>query len=90
MALICAVAGAVVYPLWRPQPHGDDTVAAAELADLEARKQSKYREIRDAEQEFHAGKLSEVDYQQLDSELRSEAISILERIDRLEGRLDRG
>ena len=58
---------------------------AAELADLEARKRAKYRQIRDAEADRAAGKLTEDDFQRLDRELRAEAIQILKRIDRLRG-----
>ena len=56
--------------------------ADAELAELEARKDAKYREIRDAEAD-RAGKLTDEDFQPLDRELRREAIEILKRIDRL-------
>jgi hypothetical protein len=53
------------------------------LTDLEARKEAKYREIRDAESDFHAGKLSKEDYRALDRGLRREAIAILEEMDRV-------
>lgn len=53
-------------------------------ADLEAEKESKYREIRDAELDFRMGKLSEADWRPLDAELRGQAIEILKRLDRLE------
>ena len=55
----------------------------AELADLEARKEAKYRQIRDAEADRAAGKLTEEDFRRLDRELRAEAVDILKRIDRL-------
>ena len=55
----------------------------AELADLEARKEAKYREIRDAELDHAAGKLSDEDFRRQDAELRAEAVEILEQIDRL-------
>ena len=57
--------------------------AEAELADLEARKEAKYRQIRDAEADHASGKLSDEDFRRLDRELRGEAIDILKRIDRL-------
>ncbi|HEX3242484.1 MAG TPA: heme lyase CcmF/NrfE family subunit [Solirubrobacterales bacterium] len=47
--------------------------------DLEALKEAKYREIRDAELDHAAGKLSDEDFALLDAELRSEAVEILER-----------
>ena len=52
-------------------------------ADLEAARESKYREIRDAELDYRTGKLSEADWRRLDRELRAEAIEILRRLDEL-------
>ena len=52
-------------------------------AALEAAKEAKYREIRDAELDLRMGKLSEEDWNAIDSELREQAISILREIDRL-------
>jgi hypothetical protein len=51
------------------------------LADLEARKQAVYRQIRDAELDRAQGKLSEDDWRRVDAELRREAIEILRAID---------
>jgi hypothetical protein len=45
--------------------------------ELEALKEAKYREIRDAELDHAAGKLSDEDFALLDAELRKEAIGIL-------------
>jgi hypothetical protein len=56
----------------------------ARRADLEAAKQAKYREIRDAELDYRMGKISEADYRATDRELRAQAIVILERLDELE------
>jgi hypothetical protein len=50
-------------------------------ADLEAAREAKYREIRDAELDYRTGKLSEADWKRLDRELRAEAIDILRRLD---------
>jgi cytochrome c-type biogenesis protein CcmF len=47
--------------------------------DLEALKEAKYREIRDAELDHAAGKLSDADFALLDAELREEAVEILDR-----------
>jgi cytochrome c-type biogenesis protein CcmF len=47
--------------------------------ELEALKEAKYREIRDAELDHAAGKLSDEDYAILDAELRREAVEILDR-----------
>jgi hypothetical protein len=56
------------------------------IAEAEARKEAKYREIRDAELDRRQGKLSEADWRRQDAELRREAIEILKRLDHLRGR----
>jgi cytochrome c-type biogenesis protein CcmF len=50
--------------------------------ELEALKEAKYREIRDAELDHAAGKLSDEDFAILDAELRREAVEILDRAGR--------
>jgi flagellar biosynthesis/type III secretory pathway M-ring protein FliF/YscJ len=55
--------------------------AADEIAELEARKEAKYREIRDAEMDLRTGKLSEEDHRVLDRQLRAEAVVILKALD---------
>src|SRR5215212_2434862 len=50
-------------------------------AALEAAKEAKYREIRDAELDFRMGKLTEADYKLTDRELRGQAIAILRELD---------
>jgi hypothetical protein len=62
--------------------------AAGTHDDLEAAREAKYREIRDAELDFRTGKLSREDYQAIDAELRAEAIEILDRLERLAGSED--
>ncbi|HEY3193599.1 MAG TPA: hypothetical protein VGJ61_12495 [Solirubrobacterales bacterium] len=84
--IVLIVAWFVTAPLRRrASADGDEDPAVAELADLEARKQAKYRQIRDAEADHAAGKLTDEDFRRLDRELRGEAIAILKRIDRLRG-----
>jgi hypothetical protein len=77
------VAFVVLGPLRRGAEidrRGDDTRAA-----LEAAKEAKYREIKDAELDHQMGKLSDEDYQAIDKELRAQAIEILRQMDRLVG-----
>jgi hypothetical protein len=62
-----------------------ETGPSVELAELEAAREAKYREIRDAELDHRTGKLSDSDYRALDTDLRAEAIEILRRIDRVRG-----
>jgi hypothetical protein len=56
------------------------------LADLEAAKDAKYREIRDAALDHETGKLSDADFAELDATLRSEAVEILRALDEARGR----
>ena len=53
----------------------------AELAELEAARDAKYREIRDAELDHRTGKLSDADWRAQDRALRAEAVDILRRLD---------
>ena len=50
-------------------------------AELEAARDAKYREIRDAELDHRTGKLSEADWRAQDRALRAEAVDILRRLD---------
>ena len=77
--LLALVAAIVVRPLvLGPGEESDESVSHEEL---EAAKEAKYREIRDAELDFRTGKLSETDYREVDRALRSEAIELLRRLD---------
>jgi hypothetical protein len=83
MLLTALVAFVVLGPLRRP---GEEEQRDEQLrADLEAAKESKYREINDAELDHRMGKLSRADWKKLDGELRAEAVEILRRLDELEG-----
>jgi hypothetical protein len=61
----------------------EDTIEDEKRATLEAAKEAKYREIRDAELDHRMGKLSEADWRATDRELRAQAIEILKAIDDL-------
>jgi hypothetical protein len=61
-------------------PGSDVAARETSLADLEAAKEAKYREIRDAEMDFRTGKLSQADYEAVNATLRAEAIEILARL----------
>ena len=85
-AIVVLLAWFVTAPLReRPAAKPADRTEA-ELADLEAQKQAKYRQIRDAEADHASGKMSDEDFRRLDTELRAEAIQILKGIDRLRQR----
>jgi hypothetical protein len=55
-----------------------------ERAELEVARESKYREIRDAELDYRTGKLSREDYEAVNGALRAEAVAILDRLEVLE------
>jgi hypothetical protein len=83
--LIAALAWFVSAPL-RRRAGGESASPELEdpqIADLEARKEAKYRQIRDAELDRAQGKLSEEDWRRADAELRREAIEILKELDRV-------
>ena len=76
-----AVAFVVLRPLLRPAQ--SEAPGAARREALEAAKEAKYREIRDAELDFRMGKLSDADYRTTDRELRAQAVEILRELDAL-------
>jgi hypothetical protein len=57
------------------------------VAELEAARDAKYREILDAELDRRTGKLSEEDYEAVDRSLRGEAVEILDALDDARERL---
>lgn len=89
LLLVMVAAAAVILivsaPFRRAEIDGgdaEDTSSSSEVAELEAAREAKYREIRDAELDHRTGKLSDEDYRAVDTELRAEAISILRALDR--------
>ena len=79
VVLVVVVALVVAMPLRRGV--GLEGRQDARVDELEAAKEAKYREIRDAELDFRMGKLSEEDWRAVDRELRAEAIDILRELD---------
>ena len=79
IVLLALVAIVVVRPLVRDS--GEPEPDPGRRAELEAAKEAKYREIRDAELDHEMGKLSDDDWHAVDRELRAEAIEILRRLD---------
>jgi cytochrome c-type biogenesis protein CcmF len=72
---LIALTGALIA-LWPTRGRRRGTLVRTEA---DARKEAKYREIRDAELDHAAGKLSDEDFAVLDAELRREALEILDR-----------
>jgi flagellar biosynthesis/type III secretory pathway M-ring protein FliF/YscJ len=83
VVLVAAVA-VVAAPLRRGHHGALATREESRREELEAAKEAKYLEIRDAEMDFAMGKLSERDYRALDRQLRAEAVEILRELDALD------
>jgi hypothetical protein len=85
VVVLLAVVQIVSAPLRRARrEHGE---APRTRGDLEAAREAKYREIRDAELDYRTGKLSREDYEAVDAQLRREALAILDLIERSPGML---
>jgi len=84
--LMLAVVYVVTGPLRRGAMSQTEAREESDRQNLEAARDAKYREIRDAELDKQTGKLSEADWRVLDRELRGEAVEILRRLDELDGR----
>lgn len=82
IVLLAAVAAFVVVPL-RAGELDEKALEDPRAAELDARKQAKYREIRDTELDHAQGKISDAEFATQNAELRREAIEILKEIDDL-------
>jgi hypothetical protein len=83
LVVLVVVVFVVTGPLRRERV-GRATAADAageRVAELEAARDAKYREIRDAELDHQTGKLSDADYEALDQGLRAEAVEIMHALD---------
>ena len=78
--LLAAVVTVITGPLRRSGRHSEPR-APSQRDAIEMAKDAKYREILDAELDFHTGKLSEADYREVDRQLRGEASELLRQID---------
>ena len=92
VVLVVVVVAAAVLLIAAPLRLGRDAPEgvgpSAVRADLEAAKEAKYREIRDAELDYRTGKLAHEDWRRLDASLRADALDLLRRLDDLEEGLD--
>jgi hypothetical protein len=87
LVVLVVVVLVVSAPLRRGQPAEEDVDALRE--ELEAERDAKYGEIRDADLDRRTGKLSDADWRAIDRTLRGEAIEILRRLDALPERAER-
>jgi hypothetical protein len=84
VALLALAVLVISAPLRPGRPTLQRDADEAERADVEAARDAKYAEIRDAEMDYGTGKLSEDDWRALDRQLRREAVELLHRLDALE------
>jgi hypothetical protein len=94
LVLLLGIVWVVGGPLLRPGSSASGSGAeprdAGELRrserriDLEAARDAKYREIRDAELDHQTGKLSDEDFTAIDGTLRAEAMQLLHELDSIE------
>jgi hypothetical protein len=85
VAVLAAVVVLVSAPLRGERVERARSDVEDDIAELEARKEAKYREIRDAEMDLRTGKLSQEDHRVLDRQLRAEAVEILKALDDARG-----
>jgi hypothetical protein len=83
IVVLTAVVLLVSAPLRGGASAREEERAELRRADLEAAREAKYHEIRDAELDYRTGKMSPADWRRLDRELRAEAIEILRQLDEL-------
>jgi len=83
LALLAAVLWLVGTPLRPGRAQAFEAADASRRAELEAARDAKYREIRDAELDHRTGKLSQADWRVADRALRQEAVAILHDLDGL-------
>jgi hypothetical protein len=86
LAVLALVVLFVTRPLWRSE--NDQADEPKDVPELEAARDAKYREIRDAELDLRTGKLSQEDFEAVDRALRGEAIEILDALDQARERVN--
>ena len=81
--LVLAVLAIALYVISGPllSARRASEIASDDVRALEAARDSKLQEIRDAEMDLRTGKLSDQDYTAIDHALRGEAVKILDRLD---------
>jgi hypothetical protein len=78
LIMVLLVGWFVTGPLRDGEPAANEN---AEAIALRAARDSKLRELRDAELDFATGKLARDDYELIDASLRAEAADLLRRLE---------
>jgi molecular chaperone GrpE (heat shock protein) len=87
LALLAVVLFVISGPLraGAGRPRGEPTESSSrQRTELQAAREAKYREIRDADMDLRTGKLSRADHESIDRMLRAEALEILDSLQALE------
>jgi len=90
LGVVLVVTAPLRAPGTRPATGGGAQALSSRLVELEAAREAKYREIRDAQLDHDTGKLSDDDFTAVDGALRAEAATILHQLDavRVDGEQD--
>jgi hypothetical protein len=83
LVVLAVAVWVIAAPLRRPRADEPEPDSARQA--LEAARDAKYREIRDADLDHRTGKLSDPDFAALDATLRAEAVEILRELDARDG-----
>lgn len=83
LALVAVAFVIVAAPLRAGRAEAEEEAESAERSELEATREAKYREIREAELDYRTGKLDEAEWRMQDRRLRGEAIELLRALDQL-------
>jgi hypothetical protein len=82
LVVLAVVAVVVAWPLYRATRPAAPSTRDADVEALEAAKDTKLREIREAELDYRTGKLTEEDWRAIDRRLRAEVADVLRALDR--------
>ena len=88
LAVLAVAVAVIAGPLRRGRATAPEAGRTAEREELEAAKEAKLREIREAQLDHRLGKLSREDWAAMDAVLRREAIELLQQLDDLESSED--
>jgi type II secretory pathway component PulM len=86
LVLLAVVIAVVSRPLLAARKPTEPEAPRQE--DLQAAREAKYKEIRDAQLDYRTGKLSPEDYEAVNGALRAEAVEILDQLEALDERQD--
>ena len=85
--IVVLVVGLLLQPVWNKRQkfslERDDK--EIEISDLQRKKRDLFREIKDIELDFHMGKISESDFDELTTSYRKNAMGVMKQLDSLNG-----